>query len=588
MAERMVQRSIASQVAPKADSDTILKHPSRKQLLPRYAVIAALFIISSAWCVTAARRLGATYDEPLYLQTGLSFWHGGDGNDVLLLRGTMPLPADLDGFFLRVHELVRGKAWNPQADIAQMLPAARAATLVFWLILLVYSLKLGEQAGGVEGGLMAAAMVAVEPILLGHASLATTDIAVTALVVAPMYHFAAGRGRGWKHRVGIPALLCGLAILSKASAVIFVPLCLLAAEVERLWPAIAKSDSTRPRSISEWVAAFKLQFKPFWRDLREIIGIGLLITILYCGSGWHPQWSFVVWARSLPPHSFAAAPMLWLAGNLRIFNNAVSALVYQFKHSMHAPPTYLLGRVASSFWYYYPLALTIKLSIPVFAIALTVGCLRKDALRNCAIAAAAALLLFSVFMRLQIGIRLVLPLVALFIIGTAAALAEARRELGPGWKSGLLAAEFVVAILWTGAAALRVWPEGICYTNELWGGTTRGDLYLSDSNYDWGQGIPDVEKWQRAHDQKRVALFYYGTDPRMRSRSFFVINPWTFSVANLPELARREGFRYLAAGTTVVYGIFDFAAPLRNLKLVARTPTFLIYDVGPLETHTEK
>jgi hypothetical protein len=27
--------------------------------------------------------------------------------------------------------------------------------------------------------------------------------------------------------------------------------------------------------------------------------------------------------------------MLWLAKNLRIFNNAISGLVYQFKHNMH-------------------------------------------------------------------------------------------------------------------------------------------------------------------------------------------------------------------------------------------------------------
>ncbi len=350
MAEPTVQRSIASRIASEAQIGAGLKTRPRRQQLRRNAVIAALFMLSAAWCVTAARRLGATYDEPLYLQTGLSFWHGGEGNDVLLLRGTMPLPADLDGFFLRVQELVRGKAWNPQADIAQMLPAARAATLVFWLILLVYAWKLGEQAGGVEGGLMAAAMIAVEPILLGHASLATTDIAVTALVVAATYYFVAGRGYGWKRRVGIPALVCGVAILGKASALIFVPLCMLAVEMERLWPAIAKSDPPYPRALGTRLFALRNQLKPFWRELRQIVGIGLLITILYCGSGWHPQWSFVAWAKSLPPHSLATSAMVWIAENLRIFNNGVSALVYQFKHSMHAPPTYLLGRVAGSFW----------------------------------------------------------------------------------------------------------------------------------------------------------------------------------------------------------------------------------------------
>jgi ABC-type dipeptide/oligopeptide/nickel transport system permease component len=130
--------------------------------------------------------------------------------------------------------------------------------------------------------------------------------------------------------------------------------------------------------------------------------------------------------------------MLWLAENLRIFNNAISGLVYQFKHNMHGPPTYLLGRVEKSFWYYFPVALTIKLSIPIFMIALTLLLLRAQALRNFAKAGAGALLAFSVLMRLQNGIRLVLPLVAFIIVGIAAAAATARRELGPGWKSQLL------------------------------------------------------------------------------------------------------------------------------------------------------
>jgi hypothetical protein len=583
MAEGTIQRSAASPIAANADTATVAKDRSRKHPAPRYALIAAIFLISSVWCLGAARRLGATFDEPNYLQTGLSFWHGGNGNDVLMLRGTMPLPVDVEGLFVRVQELVRGKPLNPVRDLPQMLPAARGATLVFWLVLLIYAWKLGEMAGGFEGGLMATAMIAVEPIMLGHASLATTDIALTAFVIASACHLIQGRERNWRRRVGIPSLFCGLAILSKASGLIFVPLCMMAAEVERLWPVNSTSDSASSGGTADW-AAFKHQLQPFWRDLAQIIGIGLLITIVYCGSGWHPEWSFVAWTKSLPPHWFFRSAMVWLAEHLRIFNNGVTALGYQFTHNMHGPPTYLLGRVQSSFWYYYPLALTIKVSIPVFVIALTVAWLYKDALRNCAIAAAAALLLFSIFMRLQIGIRLVLPLVALIIIGTAAALAKARRELGPGWKSGLLAAEFALAILWTGIAAVRVWPQGICYTNALWGGTSHGYLYLSDSNYDWGQGIPDLQKWQQAHHQKRIAIFYYGTDPRMWSPSFFIVRPGGFSIANLPVLAHREGFRYLAAGTTVVYGIFDFAEPLRKLKPIARTPTFLIYDVDKLGT----
>jgi hypothetical protein len=291
----------------------------------------------------------------------------------------------------------------------------------------------------------------------------------------------------------------------------------------------------------------------------------------------------VQWAKTLPAHSLSGYAMLWLSSHLRIFNNAISALVYQLKHNMHGPPAYLLGEVRSSFWYYYPLALIIKLSAGIFLVGLTVACLRPRALLNCATAAAAALLVFSVFMRLQIGVRLVLPLIALLLIGIAAAVATARRELGPGWKGRLLAAAFLLAFLWAGAAAIRVWPDGIGFTNAAWGGTRQGFFLLSDSNYDWGQGIPELERWRQARGLKRIGVLYYGTDPAIARPEFLALTARNFSIPEMPALARREGFRYIAAGTTVVYGVFEFAVPLRKLRPVARTRTFLIYDVNQLE-----
>src|SRR5579863_415117 len=154
------------------------------EVLPQYLALAAILIISSGWCLSAGRELGATFDEPLYLRAGLAFWRNAGGNDLVLLRGTMPLPQDVDALFLRIAEYIQGAPWNPERDIPQMLPIAREGALVFWWILLIYAWKTGKLIGAAEGGLLAAALIAIEPIILGHASLATTDIAVSAFVVA--------------------------------------------------------------------------------------------------------------------------------------------------------------------------------------------------------------------------------------------------------------------------------------------------------------------------------------------------------------------------------------------------------------------
>src|SRR5581483_3460951 len=92
---------------------------------------------------------------------------------------------------------------------------------------------------------------------------------------------------------------------------------------------------------------------------------------------------------------------------------------------------------------------------------------------NWALAVALVLFAFSLNCRVQIGIRLVLPLVGFLVIGLAGAavavIGRSRTNIRPLWVSAA-----AVAVLWSGVAAWRVWPEGLCYTNELWGGTRNG------------------------------------------------------------------------------------------------------------------
>ena len=49
-------------------------------------------LASSVWCLTAATRIGVTFDEPLYVKAGLVNWRTGS-NKLLMRAGTMPLPS---------------------------------------------------------------------------------------------------------------------------------------------------------------------------------------------------------------------------------------------------------------------------------------------------------------------------------------------------------------------------------------------------------------------------------------------------------------------------------------------------------------
>src|SRR5437660_2196626 len=105
-------------------------------------------VASSLWCVTAAGRLSATFDEPFYIESGLQSWRTGS-NDRLMRAGTMPLPVDAAPLPLYLWERYRGTPFDVNADFRQLLPVARAANLVFWWLLLVYGWRVGRLFGGV-------------------------------------------------------------------------------------------------------------------------------------------------------------------------------------------------------------------------------------------------------------------------------------------------------------------------------------------------------------------------------------------------------------------------------------------------------
>ena len=170
------------------------------------------------------------------------------------------------------------------------------------------------------------------------------------------------------------------------------------------------------------------RLRPFRRDLVQITLCGLALVFLYCGSGWRQEPSFVAWARGLPDGA-TGRTMVWLAENLRVFPNAGYSLVKQIQHNVRGHGVYLLGQThRRAFWYYFPVALTIKLTLPLLIMPLVLATIRPRALVNWANIAAAALLVFSVASRVQTGIRFVLPLVVFAVVGLAAAVVQAFHE----------------------------------------------------------------------------------------------------------------------------------------------------------------
>jgi hypothetical protein len=227
-------------------------------------------------------------------------------------------------------------------------------------------------------------------------------------------------------------------------------------------------------------------------------------------------------------------------------------------------------------------ALSIKITLPMlFAPLLLLAC-RPKSLKNWAIVCGLVLLAFSFTYRVQIGIRLILPVLALLVVGLAAALADAARSLA-GRKQQVVTVMIIVGMAWAGASAVLVWPHGLCYTNELWGGTPKGYLRLSDSNYDWGQGLKELDRWRRDHGLPALDVWHYGLDVARERPPFHSVPLQQVSVETPQDIGALLDTGYLAVGTTLLYGGWNreplqrTAAILRSLQPVGRTMTHFIY-----------
>ncbi len=566
------------------------------------AWLAAVLVASSILVVYTSRSIGPTFDEPFYLAKGLDYWRTGSPKS-LMRAGTMPLPVDVQTLPLHLWERHRGEPFNTVEQLDELLPVARAMNLPFWWLLLASGFRLARRLGGPTAAGVAVGLLGFEPNLLAHAALATTDIAVTAAILAATNSFLRGRGTGWWRRAFVPGVWVGIAVLCKASAATFLPL----AFAVILW----RRGELR-------------------RAVRDGVTMGVIAAataFAYVGTDWAVEPSFVKWADTLPDGVIGDATRA-VANNLRVFPNAAEGIIQQVKHNVRGHGVFALGEYRHrAVWYYFPVVLSQKLPEPVLvlmgwcAMAFLGGrgsrraaaererqlrptsprwgevaergaatpageglqreekdpspepfapqtgspspqrgevgrgwAIPRLPLPSLPACIALAFLLFSLTCRVQIGVRLVFPLVAFLVLAVSGAVSSSSRRRWFGWLA--VAASAVVAIF----AA----PHGLRYQNQLWGGASRAGDNLTDSNCDWGQGVPELREWWRTAGEPPLTVWYYGTDPNAFRPPFHAV-PLHVLPDRSPEfVTRTSAGGYFAVGRT-----FLTACPDRRPDMLA-------------------
>lgn len=394
----------------------------------------------------------------------------------------------------------------------QLLFAARAGMTLFPLLLALLVFLATREMFGPTPALIALALIAFEPNVLAHGPLMTNDVAVACCLFATAYAF-------WRYvvnpnawRLAVAGIAAGLTLAAKHSGLIVFPILFLLALVDFLMSAPSRpevadgipTDSRRRSAVRLFLALIAV-------TALSVIVLWSFYRFRYEPVAGPPTASLAPLLGAVRGRSKAAAIVLAARGHL-LPEAYLEGLAYFF--TTDTRPTVLLGRRYShGVWFYFPTVLVIKSTLGfLLLLALAPFALLRSRERRREILwmliPATVFLAASMTSNLNIGVRHILPVYPFLCVLAAAgawALAKKHRAWGIA-VSGL--------VLIHAASSLRAFPNYLSYSNELWGGPSKTYRVLTDSNVDWGQGLPAVKRYLETHAATPCWFAYFGSvDP---------------------------------------------------------------------------
>ena len=513
-------------------------------------LLASMFSLA----VDSMRRESLTIDEPGYLTAGYTFWAFGDYRllDCLgvlpqrwfalpLLGANVKFPSRDDdswrhpGYLgLQVcHNFFFNSGNNPDAMVFR--GRLMAVVIALLTVLAVYGWT--ARVFGPAAGLLACFLCALDPTMLAHGRLMTSDVTAALFLLMSVGCFWSLLRRFTYFRLASSTVCFGLLMVSKMSGVLAVPMALLIflsrVALGRPWPV--RLSGFRPR----WVRT--LPGKACLGGCAALVHLFGALAIIWCFCGWQYKPSSD-WKEHRDSYTEPRASVFESLGSSRAMFTAMErwkilpdAYLYGLAHTLKYSaqrPAFLNGQYSmTGWWYYFPYCFLVKTPLTLLAlIGLGAGSLvclvaRRGSKRRVALWALldktsliwSLLLVYgmaAVFTNLNIGHRHLLPIYPpLFMLAGAAGGWFMR---GRRWSR----ATIVVLLMLQIVVIARIHPHYLAYFNELVGGPSRGYLHLTDSNVDWGQDLPSFSRWLREHrdlaNEGELYFDYFGFDPPQR------------------------------------------------------------------------
>jgi hypothetical protein len=490
----------------------------------------ALIASVAAGRVAATHRVfSATADETQHIAGGIEWMRGSFGlwreQKLSHVIGNPPLARIAVGvgpYLAGVRDTRLRDVLYDGPGYEANLVAARRGTLPFLVLVIGLTFWLGRRLFDERVGLLAAAAVSSVPAVLGHAGLATTDVAAAAtflLALLALLRWLEAPTRGRAAALGVAL---GLAFVTKMSVMTLAPAALAVALHRR------RATSPRPEAAGEAGGAVRPEVPSGTAAALPISRAALAAHLaLAAAASGLVAWAVYRFSFGRPADLADPATLRGLVDGCTQSPTARRLLGAVLGWRMPAPEiadglvvlcaangpgqstSYLLGRITQDgFPLFFPLALAVKTPLPFLALA--VWGLRAagrdttvERWRRLAPAVVAVVVLVLVLpSRINIGVRHVLqvyPLLAVYVGAGLVAL----------WEAARLGRAIAVALgAWLLVTPVFAAPDYMAWFNPLAG--RHPENVLLDSDLDWGQDLLRLERALAERGVRKFSVAYFG------------------------------------------------------------------------------
>lgn len=457
---------------------------------PRLLAVA-LLMLCFGLALTSAVQKSPTMDEQNHIARGAAYLGTGDPRlsvehpplinllsalpGHLLLRPNLPLDTVWweAGEWYHFADLF---LWEANTNFEQIVFLARLPIVGIGLLLVSLVYRWAAHRFGPSGGLLAASFCALDPNILAHTRLSTTDVGAAFFILLAAYVLWRALRRPSMRLAVWTGLAMGLAFSAKLSALVFGPILGMTALLDGL-----PGGAGRVRRLL---------------SRATLVMLAVLVGLL------------VVWAAYL----FQVGP-LDVGGPVVPAPTFLQGVRSVLGFAAGGRPAYLLGMISDAgWWYYFPVAIAVKTPIATLVgVLIAAGLALRQPSRDdlVLLVPPVAYLVISTTARLNLGYRHLLPILPFMAVHIGRLGQAVTRARHPRQRSArCLAAVLVIGLA---CATLSIYPHFLAYFNPIAGGPQNGWHVLADSNIDWGQDLKGLKAWMDREGVASVRLGWFGS-----------------------------------------------------------------------------